>query len=190
MSFSPATQDLQFVKLLAPSTFRQLLPETSASSELPRGKRVDSSQIVDIGHEETDNGPSPQAQPLASIPLIKAVASSVPTDPAARPRIVLKFGKGKKRKHGTTVTSEGNKTEGEEAASVKKARLTQSDGNVTNAKPHLPVEDVAEERKLEVASSEPAAASEVQHAEATNSNTHLTTLAFSDIKFIGSAPSS
>ncbi|KAH0015381.1 hypothetical protein KCU78_g8213, partial [Aureobasidium melanogenum] len=67
MALSPATQDLQFLKLLAPTTFRQLLPQSLTRSELPKGKKVDYSQIVDSGHEETDNDPSPDAQPPASI---------------------------------------------------------------------------------------------------------------------------
>ncbi|KAG9838296.1 hypothetical protein KCU98_g10169, partial [Aureobasidium melanogenum] len=71
MALSPATQDLQFVKLLAPSTFRQLLPQSPTSSELPEGKRVDSLQIVDSGYEETDNGPSPHVQPPASVASIE-----------------------------------------------------------------------------------------------------------------------
>lgn len=102
--------------------------------------------------------------------------------PDARPKIVLKLGKGKKRKH-------NNKIE-EEAASAKKAKLTESGDEVKDAEPHLPVKVVADERTIEVDRNDPASAPEVQEVEATNGSTHLTSMTFSDIKAIDIAPSS
>ncbi|KAG9593777.1 hypothetical protein KCU77_g4691, partial [Aureobasidium melanogenum] len=100
------------------------------------------------------------------------------TGPAARPRIVLKLGKRK-------TQSEENTVEGKSDVSAKKAKLTESNDEVKNAKPHLPVKETAEERIID----DSALASEAQqHVEATNGSTRLTSLNFSDIKSVYAAP--
>ncbi|KAG9946351.1 hypothetical protein KCU85_g6632, partial [Aureobasidium melanogenum] len=71
MSLSPATQDLHYVKLLAPSTFRQLLRQSLTSSELPKNKKINSSQVVDSGHEEIDDESSPHTQPPTPVASIE-----------------------------------------------------------------------------------------------------------------------
>ncbi|KAH0369726.1 hypothetical protein KCU65_g3141, partial [Aureobasidium melanogenum] len=110
----------------------------------------------------------------------RAIAPSAPTGPIARPKIVLKLGRGKKR-------SGDNTEERSSAASAKKAKLTGSDDEVKDAKPHLPDEEVAEERTID----DSALASEAQqHVEVTDGSTRLTSLAFSDIKSVDAAPSS
>ncbi|KAG9734122.1 hypothetical protein KCU73_g10863, partial [Aureobasidium melanogenum] len=102
------------------------------------------------------------------------------TGPAARPRIVLKLGKRKTQSEETTV-------EGKSDVSAKKAKFTESNDEVKNAEPHLPVEEIAEERVID----DSALASEAQqHVEATDCSTRLTSLNFSDIKSVDTAPAS
>lgn len=118
----------------------------------------------------------------------RAIAPSVSFDQSARPRIVLKLGKGKKREHNTAAENE--EIEAKSAASAKKAKLTEYD-DAREAESHLPVKDAADERTHEVARDVPVLASEAQHVEATDGSMRLiSSLTFSDIKSIDVAPSS
>lgn len=118
----------------------------------------------------------------------RTIAPSVLAGSSARPRIVLKLGKGKKREHDTATKDE--KSERESLASAKKAKLTELIHGTREAESPLLVEDVANERTHEVASHDAALTSEVQHVIATDNITHLTFLTFSDLKFLDTAPSS
>lgn len=134
--------------------------------------------------------PSQPASPetLGLLDGSRAIAPSVLVDQSARPSIVLKLGKGKKREHNTAAENE--EIEGKSAASAKKAKLTE-DYDARQAESHLPVKGAANERTHEVARDHPALASEAQHVETTDGSTRLiSTLAFSDTKSIDIAPSS
>ncbi|KAG9673622.1 hypothetical protein KCU95_g16754, partial [Aureobasidium melanogenum] len=110
----------------------------------------------------------------------RIIAPSALADSASRPRIVLKLGRSKKR-------SGDNALEEDSAASAKKAKLTESDDEVKDAKPHLPDGEVAEERTID----DSALASKAQqHVEVTDGSMHLTSLTFSNIKCVDAAPSS